>query len=460
MKPAPADTASEVAVSLPSLLIVDDEQCILDICSELALHSGLVPHTASTTEEAVDLLGRIPIDLVLTDLRIPQSGGFELVKFIRREHPEVGVIVLTQYGSIDGAVAAVRLGALDFLAKPFCAEEFKQKVEPLVQMAWINRSKRNERQSRKRSEGVDRLLGTSAAMARIRSTIQRIARLKCPVLILGESGTGKEVVARAIHESSQPAPGPFIALDCCAIAPTLIESEMFGHTRGSFTGAMTTKIGLFEAAAGGTLFLDEVGDLNPELQPKLLRVLQEKQIRRIGSNTYLPVNARIIAATNCDLDRMVRDRKFRQDLYYRLNVVQLHLPPLRERKSDLQLLALNFIETFASDWRRIEVITQSFWDKLNSYHWPGNIRELENSIARAIAVGSGSVLDGSDLFIDAWGEIGSPSEPETLERMEKRAIFETLRTCDGDKVRAAEILGIGKTTLYRKLKEYRIAAPD
>lgn len=217
---------------------------------------------------------------------------------------------------------------------------------------------------------------------------------------------------------------------------------------------------MFEAAAGGTLFLDEIGDLSPELQPKLLRVLQEKEIRRIGSNSYIPVSARIIAATNRDLVKMVRDQTFRQDLYYRLNVVQIYLPPLRERKSDLQLLALNFIEKFTSDWRHIEVISPSFWDKLHSYHWPGNVRELENAIARAIAVGSGSVLDDSDLRIDPWEETDSPSAPETLERMEKRAIFETLRTCNGDKIRAAEILGIGKTTLYRKLKEYRISTVD
>lgn len=460
MKAAPAYSPSEVEVPGPSLLIVDDEPYILDICSELAVQSGLIPHTASTTEEAVEVLGGIPIDVVVTDLRIPQSGGLELVKFIRQEHPQVGVVVLTQYGSIDGAVTAVRLGALDFLAKPFCADEFKQKVEPLVRMAWLNRAKRNEREPGKLRLGAERLLGVSPAMAKIRSAIHRIAALRCPVLILGESGTGKEVAARAIHESSPSASQPFMAMDCCAMAPTLVESEMFGHARGSFTGATTTKIGMFEAAAGGTLFLDEIGDLSPELQPKLLRVLQEKEIRRIGSNSYIPVSARIIAATNRDLVKMVRDQTFRQDLYYRLNVVQIYLPPLRERKSDLQLLALNFIEKFTSDWRHIEVISPSFWDKLHSYHWPGNVRELENAIARAIAVGSGSVLDDSDLRIDPWEETDSPSAPETLERMEKRAIFETLRTCNGDKIRAAEILGIGKTTLYRKLKEYRISTVD
>jgi len=446
-----------------SLLIVDDEVVTRSLCNDVALEAGLHVYASSTTEQALDILDQYPIDIVVTDLKIPQLGGLELIKRIRAGNPQVSVIVLTQYGTIETAIEATRLGAVDYVTKPFHVEELRSKLERLVRSIELDQENRLLREQLRSRPGFGGLIGVSPRMQRVYKLIEKVAQHSYPVLILGESGTGKELVSRSIHFSGPRSNKPFSPVDCSALVPTLIESELFGYVKGAFTGAQQSKQGLFEAAGDGTLFLDEIGDLPVDLQAKLLRALQEHEVKPVGSNDRVGIRARVIAATNRDLEASIRAGSFRQDLYFRLNVVQIKLPALRDRRVDIPLLVNTFLEKFSDPARPIHTISEEAMRRIMAYDWPGNIRELENAIERAVALGSGPILHVGDLPSNlqytSTEKLPEGDEMVPLEALERRAIYRALRETAGDKLAAARLLGIGKTTLYRKLKQYESERP-
>src|SRR6202051_945961 len=380
-----------------SILIVDDEVSTRNLCRDVASDAGLQVYAAATTEEAMEILDQYPIDIVVMDLQVPQIGGLELLKRTHANNTETAVIVLTQYGTIATAIEATRLGATDYVTKPFHVEELRAKLDRLIHSIEVDQENRLLREELRSRPGFGGLIGMSPRMQRVYKLIQKVGQHTYPVLILGESGTGKELVARSIHFSGPRKNKPFAPVDCSSLVPTLIESELFGHVRGAFTGAQHTKQGLFEAAGDGTLFLDEIGDLPVDLQAKLLRALQEHEVKPVGSNERVGIRARMIAATTRDLESAIRTGGFRQDLYFRLNVVQIKLPPLGERQTDIPLLATRFLKKFSAASRPIHAISEHAMRRIMAYDWPGNIRELENAIERAVALGSGPILHVGDL---------------------------------------------------------------
>jgi DNA-binding NtrC family response regulator len=443
-----------------SILIVDDELSIREACADVAVQTGMKATSVATAEEALDLLEQSAIDIVLTDLKLPGTSGLELIRRVHDTHPEVMVVVLTQYGTIDSAVEATRMGAADYVTKPFLIEELRSRLERVARAADLQQENRLLREQLRTRPGFGGLIGLSERMQRVYKMIEKVSQHEYPVLILGESGTGKELVARSIHFSGPRKNKPFAPVDCSSLVPTLIESELFGYVKGAFTGAVQAKQGLLEAAQGGTLFLDEIGDMPVDLQAKLLRALQEREVKPVGSTERRHINVRIIAATNRDLDAAIRTGAFRQDLYFRLNVVQVKLPPLRDRKNDIPLLVTSFLEKFSDPQGPTRAIGEDAMRRLIAYDWPGNVRELENAIERAVALGSGPVVHVGDLPSNLQYPTGdrAPEKDELLplEELERRAILRTLRETSGDKLAAARMLGIGKTTLYRKLKQYHM----
>ncbi|HKS82075.1 MAG TPA: sigma-54 dependent transcriptional regulator [Candidatus Acidoferrales bacterium] len=445
-------------VMTATVLIVDDEGTTRDLCRDVVAEAGLRTRTASNTEEALEILEESPVDIVLTDLRVPQLGGLELLKRIRENHPQTAVMVLTQYGTIESAVEATRMGAVDYVTKPFHIPELRTKLDRVVRLIEVDQENRVLREQLRSRPGFGGLIGLSPKMQRVYRLIEKVSQHNYPVLILGESGTGKELVARSIHFSGARRNRPFVPVDCSALVPTLIESELFGYVKGAFTGAMHAKQGLMEAAGNGTLFLDEIGDLPVDLQAKLLRALQEREVKPVGSTDRVSIEMRVIAATNRELETAVRQGQFRQDLFFRLNVVQIKLPPLRERKGDIPLLVSSFLEKFSNDGGQTFKIAEDAMARLIAYDWPGNVRELENAIERAVALSSGPLLHVADLPTNLQHgpseRTPQPDELLPLDEMERRAILRALREAGGDKLAAARLLGIGKTTLYRKLKQY------
>ena len=446
-----------------SVLVVDDEVSTRDLCADIAVEGGLEVHSAATTEQALELLEQTSVDILITDLKVPQLGGLEFLKRVRASHPKIAVMVLTQYGTIETAVEATRLGAMDYVTKPFHVDELRTKMQRLVHAIELDHENHILREQLRTRPGFGGLIGVSPKMQRVYKMVQKVSQHNYPVLILGESGTGKELVARSIHFSGTRQQKPFVPVDCSGLVPTLIESELFGYVKGAFTGAQHSRQGLFATAEGGTVFLDEIGDLPVDLQAKLLRALQEREIRPVGATERVRINLRVIAATNRDLESAIRTGGFRQDLYFRLNVVQIKLPPLRERKSDIPLLVSSFLEKFSDPQRDVRTISEDAMRRLVSYDWPGNVRELENAIERAVALGSGPLLHVGDLptNLQYSPEQSLPANDELLplEELERRAIVRALRETAGDKLAAARLLGIGKTTLYRKLKQYESEAP-
>ena len=443
-----------------AVLIVDDEEAARVLCSDVAVEVGLRVRTATTTEEALDELEQFPVDIVITDLRVPSDGGMELLRRIREQHPEVSVLVLTQFGSIETAVEATRIGASDYVTKPFHIDELRTKLQRMIREKELDQENRLLREQLRTRPGYGELIGVAPKMQRVYKLIEKVSQHNYPVLILGESGTGKELVARSIHFSGPRRNRSFVPVDCSALVPTLIESELFGYVKGAFTGAMHSKQGLIESANGGTLFLDEIGNLPLDMQVKLLRVLQEKEIRPVGTTERVSIDLRVISATNHDLESDVRSGKFRQDLFFRLNVVQVKLPPLRERRGDIPILAQHFIEKFSESSRSARAIAEDAMARLTGYDWPGNVRELENAIERAVALGSGPILHSGDLpsnlqYAAPAERVQANDEILHLEEIERRTILRALREAGGDKLVAARLLGIGKTTLYRKLKQYQ-----
>jgi DNA-binding NtrC family response regulator len=446
-----------------SLLVVDDDEHIREVCRAVATECGMKTVDVSTAEEALEVMEFSAVDILLTDLRLPGTNGLELLKRVTVTHPDVAVVMLTQYGTIDSAVEATRIGAADYVTKPFRLEELRARLEQVAHSVELKRENRMLREQVRTRPGFGGLIGMSPRMERVYKMIEKVSQREHPVLILGESGTGKELVARSIHFSGPRKDKPFVPVDCSALVPTLVESELFGYTKGAFTGAMQAKQGLIEAANSGTLFLDEIGEMSLDMQVKLLRVLQQREIKPVGATERRSVNVRVVAATNRDLELGIRNGTFRQDLYFRLNVVQIKLPPLRERKSDIPLLVTSFLDKLSADSDARE-ITEDAMRRLMAYDWPGNVRELENAIERAVALGSGpfvSVHDlPSNLHYPTSDRAPGREEVLPLEELERRAILSMLRQTNGDKQAAARALGIGKTTLYRKLKQYRLDRAD
>jgi two-component system response regulator HydG len=445
------------------ILIVDDEPDVRQVCAEVAEQTGLKPFAVSTAEEAVEFLDHSAVDILLTDLKLPGSSGAELLRRVHDLHPHVAVVVLTQYGTIDSAVALTRMGAIDYVTKPFRIDELRSRLERVAHAVELQEENRLLREQLRTRPGFGEMIGTSERMQRVYKTTEKVAQHEYPVLVLGESGTGKELVARSIHFLGARKEGPFVPVDCSALVATLVESELFGYVKGAFTGAMQAKRGLLEAAHGGTLFLDEIGDMPVDMQSKLLRALQEREIKPVGSTERRQINVRIIAATNRDLEASIKSGAFRQDLYFRLNVVQIKIPPLRDRKRDIPLLVTSFLEKFSDPDSSPRTISEDAMQRLIAYDWPGNVRELENAIERAVALGTGPILHVGDLPSNLQyptsDRLPEKDELLPLEELERRAILRTLRETGGDKLAAARMLGIGKTTLYRKLKQYHVEQP-
>ena len=443
-----------------SVLVVEDEENTRKLCADVAESCGMKAMVASSVEEALRRLETHAVDIIVTDLILPPSSGLDLLKQVHEMYPQVAVLVLTQYGTIDSAVAATRLGAVDYVTKPFHIDDLRARLERVARDMDLDRENRLLREQLRSKPGFGGMIGVSAKMQRVYKMIEKVSQHEYPVLILGESGTGKELVAKSIHYSGIRKERPFAPVDCSSLVPTLIESELFGYVKGAFTGAMQSKQGLLEAAQGGTLFLDEIGDMPVDLQAKLLRALQEREVKPVGSTERRHINIRIIAATNRDLESAIRTGAFRQDLYFRLNVVQVKLPPLRERKSDIQLMVISFLEKFSDPHGPPRTISDDAMRRLIAYDWPGNVRELENAIERAVAMGSGPIVHVGDLpsnlHYPSSERIPDKDELLPMEELERRAILRTLRETGGDKLAAARMLGIGKTTLYRKLKQYQM----
>ena len=443
-----------------SVLVVEDEQTSRELCAEVAESCGMKVSAATTAEEALEVLESHAVDIVLTDLKLQQSNGLELLKRVHDLYPQVAVVVLTQFGTIDSAVAATRMGAVDYVTKPFHVEDLKTRLMRVARDVDLHQENQLLREQLRTRPGFGGLIGVSQRMQRVYKMIEKVSKHEYPVLILGESGTGKELVARSIHFSGARKTRPFAPVDCSALAPSLIESELFGHVKGAFTGAVQARQGLLEVAQSGTLFLDEIGDMPVDLQAKLLRALQEREVKPVGSTERRHIDVRIIAATNRDLEAAIRSGSFRQDLYFRLNVVQIKLPALRERKSDIPLLVTSFLEKFANSRGESRNISEEAMRQLVAYDWPGNVRELENAIERAVALGSGPIVHVGDLPTNLQypSTERAPEKDELLplDELERRAILRTLRETSGDKLAAARMLGIGKTTLYRKLKQYHV----
>jgi DNA-binding NtrC family response regulator len=468
--------------SLLHLLIVDDDDAIRKACCEIAAGMGFRVSNAASVPEARVILSRQAADLLLLDLKLPGGGGLMLLEEVKALHPETSVVVMTAFATVPSAVEAMRIGAGDYLTKPFSLEKLTSTLDQAGKRRNLDLVSRRLRESLRTRNGMGSLIGTSPEMEKLYRILSKVATSNHPVLILGESGTGKELVARSIHTNGPNASRPFIPVDCGSLVPTLIESELFGYVKGAFTGANRSKEGLLVAAQGGTVFLDEIGELPLDLQTKLLRALQEKEVRPVGATHAVPISARVLAATNRDLLTMVEQGKFRKDLYYRLNVMNIKIPPLRDRREDISVLAEHFLDRIVKESGVAHIFSAQSVQLMAEYPWPGNVRELEHAIARACVYSSGLLLHLGDMPTQLQdfelqhrhrnlppGITPSPSgnDPQppaasaispviSIADMEKQAILTTIRTLKGDKLMAARLLGIGKTTLYRKLKEYGI----
>jgi DNA-binding NtrC family response regulator len=447
------------------LLVVDDEQSIRRLCMTIGNTLGYLCAEAESAEAALARLDSDTPDLLLTDLKLPNMSGVELLKQTRVLLPHTEVAIMTGHGSIESAVDAMKLGAYDYIEKPFRVEKMRLLLQRMAEKVRLVTENEFLRERVTTEENLDGIIGSSANIQDVLRMISRLKDTRTPVLISGESGTGKELAARAIHFRGAMAKTPFVAVDCGSLVPTLMESELFGYERGAFTGATKSKAGLFQAADGGTIFLDEIGELPLEMQAKLLRVLQEKEVRPVGSNEKISVDVRVIAATNRDLEASYRAGTFRKDLYFRLNVVTVHLPPLRERRSDIPVLVHHFLDRYAKG-SQIQV-TAAAMKSLLHYDWPGNVRELENCIARAVTLGDGKIIDVADLppairSEQADSGIVTSQDATTLSTtaladMERMTILRVFEQANGDKALAGKMLGISRATLYRKLKRYNIA---
>lgn len=454
---------------MKTILIVDDEKNIVSGLEEAFTLESYNVLTAYDGKEAWDKVNTNNVDLVITDLRMPMMNGNELVEKISSSYPTLPVIVLTGHGTIETAVESMRRGAVDFFTKPVDLDKLFLVVKKCLANSELqeqNKKLTEEIEKLKNQQKYSKIIGKSGKVAALMETINQVAPSKATVLITGESGTGKELVADAIESLSNRHGKPFIKVHCASLSSTLLESELFGHEKGAFTGATSQKKGRFELADGGTLFLDEIGEIDAQTQVKLLRVLQEREFERVGGEKTISVDVRVIAATNRDLKEEVRKGNFREDLYFRLAVVEIGVPPLRERKEDIDLLSLSFVKEVAKEnGREIEGISPLARKALFSYSWPGNIRELKNCMESAVVMAKGKTIEYDDLPSHIRGESEKEKSisldlPITMEDAEKAIILETISFAGGNKTKAAEILGIGRKTLHRKLSEWKVADDD
>ncbi|MFB3817971.1 MAG: sigma-54-dependent transcriptional regulator [Candidatus Methylomirabilales bacterium] len=445
------------------ILVVDDEAAQRELLAGFLRKQGHEVLVAAGGADAVAQLRASQVDLVLSDCRMPGMSGLDLLRALRDINPEVPLLLMTAYGSVETAVQAMKEGAADFLSKPLDLEELLLRIARVAEQARLRSAVRELQASLTERHRLSGIIGESGRMQEVLALVQRVAPSDATVLIRGESGTGKELIARALHFNSRRAAGPLVSLNCAALPEQLLESELFGHEKGAFTGAVAQRKGRFELADGGSIFLDEIGDLAPTLQVKLLRVLQERQFERLGGTRALSVDVRILAATHRDLEAAMRQGAFREDLYYRLNVVTIQIPPLRERREDIALLLEHFLKKFAArEGRTVTGLTPAARDAVMKYDFPGNVRELENLVERAVLLAQGPVIDLEDLPAALRpGERPRDPEPrslpEVLAGIERQAIREALERHGGVQTQAAEALGISERVLRYKMKKYHLA---
>ncbi|MET0790437.1 MAG: sigma-54 dependent transcriptional regulator [Polyangiaceae bacterium] len=445
------------------VLIVDDDTSMCELLAEGLVQHGYEARWHASPHDALSELAEHAYDVVLTDINMRDMTGLELCQKATEAHPELPVIVITAFGSMETAVQAIRAGAYDFITKPFDIDVVAIAIERAVKHGVLTREVQRLQRAVDESRRFDELLGASPAMKEVYDLLERVGESESTVLVSGESGTGKELVARALHRRSKRSAGPFVAINCAAMPEQLLESELFGHTKGAFTDARNARPGLFVQAKGGTIFLDEIGDMPIGLQPKLLRALQERTVRPVGGDTETAIDVRVVAASNRDLETAIEERKFREDLYYRINVIHVELPPLRARGADVLLLATHYLEHFAAQSQKdVRSLDAEAAEKLSSYAWPGNVRELANCMERAVALTRNESIGVADLpekirtyrTSHVLVAATDPTELVPMEEVEKRYILRVLEAVGGNKTLAAQVLGLDRKTLYRKLDRY------
>ena len=453
-----------------SILILDDEQNYLLVLDTILTDAGYKVTALSDPEMGLAFLEESEVDVVVTDMKMPKLTGSQVLDHIKKHYPHIPVLIMTAFGSIEAAVEAMRTGAFDYITKPFSNEELLLSISKAMQYARAQQENRQLRRQIQERYGSGAIVARDKSMRHVLDMVHRAAPSRSTVLVTGESGTGKELIAKAIHNESPRKDGPFVSVNCMALSTGVLESELFGHEKGSFTGAVSRRRGRFELADKGTLFLDEIGELSHDMQVKLLRVLQERTFERVGGTDAVEVDIRIVAATNRDLHKAVTEGHFREDLYYRLNVVSIHLPPLRERREDIPFLAAHFLEKYAKEnAREMKGYTPSAMDYLSAYEWPGNVRQLENVIERCVVLSRGDHIDAEDLPPEIKDEESQyksavdllPTKldlSDTLEKIEAAVIRRALVKADFVQVKAADLLNISKSLLQYKLKKYTISA--
>jgi DNA-binding NtrC family response regulator len=444
-----------------TILIVEDEANLQRVLELQLAGAGFTVEKAASAEQALPVLERGGVDLVLSDLKLPGMDGLELLRRVRDYDSSLPVIIMTAFGTVETAVQAMKAGASDYLLKPFPLDELNLTIDKALELRELRDENRRLRAELGRRYQFDNIVGRSPGMQEVFAAVERVAPTRATVLLTGESGIGKDLIARAIHHHSPRKDKAFVKISCSAIPETLMESELFGYEKGAFTGAAAARAGKFEQADGGTVFLDEIGDVTPPVQVKLLRVLQERELERLGGNKTIQVDVRVIAATNQDLQAAIEEGAFREDLYYRLNVVPIRIPPLRERRPDIPLLVDHFLAKYRDEMGgRVSAVSPQALEKLMAYRWPGNVRELENVMQRAMVLAQGPVLDAKDIHLDAErrspdraGETAFLPEGMTLEQHEQELIREALRRTGGNKWQAARLLGLTRSALRYRLKQ-------
>ncbi len=452
---------------MPTVLIVEDEKKMQRLLELSLAEEGYTTQAAADAESALKLFGQHRIDVVITDLKLPGMNGLEFLQAVKRADARMPVVLMTAFGTVETAVQAMKAGASDYLIKPFSLEEMKLILQRELDVRRLQEENRDLREALGKRYEFKNIVARSARMQEVLTVVERVAPTNSTVLLGGESGAGKDLIARAIHQHSRRASGPFVKINCAAIPENLLESELFGYEKGAFTGAVAAKPGKFELADKGSIFLDEIGDVPPSIQVKLLRVLQEREFERLGGTKTLKVDVRLIAATNRDLRAALEQGTFREDLYYRLNVVPIDIPPLREHKEDIPDLVKAFIDRFSREsGKTVTGITQAAMRALIEFHWPGNVRELENIIERAVALSAGDEIDTADIHLDflpsagrrtAEGSAAFPPPGLTLEQFEDEIIREALRRADGNKSQAARLLGLSRNALRYRLSKIGVA---
>lgn len=448
-----------------NILIIDDEKSQRDILSGYLKKKGFTVFTAESGNDGIKIVNENIVDIILSDYKMPEMTGIEVLEKVRKLNPEISFVIITAYGTIENAVAAMQIGAYDYISKPVDLDELDLLIDRIIEHKNLKSENQLLKDQLKEKHKLTSIISQSPKMEEVLSVASRAAESKATVLITGENGTGKEVLAKAIHFASNRKDKPFIAVNIPALSENLVESELFGHEKGAFTGAEKLKKGRFEIAGGGTIFLDEIGDMNPNLQVKLLRTLQEHTYERVGGAEVLKADVRIIAATNQDLEKKIKEGNFREDLYYRLNVVRIHVPTLNERREDILPLIEHFLQKFRNENGKENIeISKEAVDKLLKYNYPGNVRELENIIERAVVLCRGNFITDDDLSISVRGLINEIDFPQTgegsiveqVEALEKKLIYDALQETNGNQTKAGKLLGLTERNLRYKMKKYGI----